>query len=271
MAQRRKWDKTRVLEEIRKLQSELKRKPVKRDSSNLYTYTRKFFSTWNNALDAAGFEIKERQYPKIPNKLTPELAYFLGLLITDGHIVFDKIHKRYRVMIFTSYELEKEIILRIIKKLFNYNASLRSKKYGFNKKINFEIHINSKELSEYFVNKFHIPSGAKSSIVRVPAVFSNSRDIMIESFIRGIIDGDGTISSKSRCVRIASGSEKFLLDIIRLLNKIDIYCGNILKDPRNNTWVLYISGTENLKKLYERMYRNAQFYYPRKKGVWKGI
>lgn len=192
----------------------------------------------------------------------------MGLLFTDGHISKDRL-KRHKIFLFTSYHDEKEIILRLIKKLFNYKASVRTKKYAFNKLPNYEIYISSKPLAKYFINKFEIPAGAKSHIIRTPKFLSNKKDI--SSFIRGVIDGDGTISSKSKCVRISSGSEKFLKDIKKLLLDIGISSGSILKDKGRNTWVLYISGLDNLRRLRSKIYYNSKFFYPRKKTTWKDI
>jgi len=272
MPQRRKWTKDSVLLAVKKLKSNLKRKPIKRDNNTLYFLTRKFFGSWNTALTKAGFETKIRQKPRIPDKLTPELSYFIGLLATDGHIVFDKMNKGYKIMIFTSYKDERDIIISLIKKIFNYVPSVRIKHSGFKKfSPNYEIYINSKLLAKYLIERFEIPSGAKSHIIRIGKIFFNNNKLIASAFIRGVIDGDGTVSSKSICTRIASGSPKFLEDVKRLLSIIEINSGNIKKEKDRNTWILYISGKENLRKLRDKLYTEADFFYPRKKLIWKGI
>lgn len=270
MTQRRKWNKKLLLLEIKKRSIQLKRKPSKRECSSIYATTRKYFGTWNNALKEAGFEVKKLQKPIIPNKLTPELSYFLGLLVTDGHIAKDKLIG-YKILLFTSYPEEKILILKLIRYLFDYNASIRIKKYGFNKNPNYEIYISSRKLAGYISKKFQIPIGAKSSIIRVPQILFNTTHQNISSFIRGVIDGDGTISSESKCVRIASGSINFLNDIKRLLSIIEISSGNIIKDKSRNTWILYISTTENLRRLRNQLYNGVNLFYPRKMASWKDI
>jgi intein/homing endonuclease len=271
MTQRRKWNREKLLEEIKTLSTKLKKKPCKRDANHIYSHTRKYFGTWNNAVKEAGFEIKKLQKPKIPNELNPELSYFLGLLVTDGHLVLENVDKRYKVMIFTSYEEERNIILKLIQSLFEYEASVRPKKYGFNKKTNYEIYICSKNLVNYLNEKIGIPAGAKSKIIRVPKILFKTTDLNISSFVRGVIDGDGTISSLSNCVRIASGSPLFLEDIQKLLSKLKIRSGNITKEKRSDTWILHISTVDNLRILCKLLYENAQFFYPRKKATWKTI
>lgn len=266
---KKKWSKQLLIEEIRRVSKELNKKPTKKVCSHIYASTRKYFGTWNNALKDAGFEIKILQKPGIPEELNSELSYFIGLLITDGHIVIEKFGSA-KVMLFTSYDEEKEIILKLIKTLFGYNASIRKKKYGFNKKPNYEIYISSKNLANYFVN-LGIPSGAKSLIVRVPKVFFKGDKANIYSFIRGVIDGDGWITVGSRQVGISSGSIKFLKDIKILLSKINISSGQVRPTKNSNTKVLNIYGKENLRKLRNLLYLNAKYNYPRKKESWKNI
>lgn len=229
-------NKSSLLHEIKNLDIKLNRKPTKRDSPRLNYFARKYFGTWNNTLKEAGFKVKKFQKPIIPEKLTPELSYFLGLLVTDGHIVFNKIGiKTYKILLFTSYEEEHNLISSLIKKIFDYIPSIRQKKYGFNKRYNYEIYISSKLLVEYFIKNFQIPAGAKSNIVRVPEIFFVAKKSNTSAFLRGVIDGDGSVSSKSKCVRITSSSLKFLEDIKKLLLYVNILPGNIIKDKRRNT------------------------------------
>jgi intein/homing endonuclease len=264
-----KWTKELIIRETKNLAFDLKRKPTKRDNSNLYFLSRKFFKSWNNLLKEAGFDTKINQNPRIPTKLDEDIAYFLGLLITDGHIVFDKIHKKYKILIFNSYEDEKRIIVDLIKKLFKYNPLIRTKKTEFSKIPNHEIYITSKDLAESLINKFEIPSGAKSRIVKIPPYLLNSGKEEIASFIRGVIDGDGSISINQ--VKIASGSERFLEGMKELLNRLYIQSGKVCKEKNRNTFVLYISSIPNIWRLYSLLYKNSHFFYLRKKKSWEKI
>ncbi|MCX6742511.1 MAG: hypothetical protein NTX24_05065 [Candidatus Pacearchaeota archaeon] len=266
---KKKWSKQLLIDEIQRISKELNRRPSKRECPHIYATTRKYFGTWNNTLKTAGFEIKILQKPRIPEKLNSELSYFIGLLITDGHIVIEKFGSA-KVMLFTSYPEEKEVILKLIRHLFGYNASIRVKKYGFNKKPNNEIYISSKNLANYFVN-LGIPSGAKSLIVRVPRVFFNGNKMNIYSFIRGVIDGDGWITAEHKQVGISSGSVGFLNDIKVLLSRLTISSGQVRLTKSSNAKVLSMYGTENLRKLKDLLYLDAEYFYPRKKKSWKNI
>ena len=164
-----KWNKNIVISKIKKLHIKLKRRPVKRDYPNLYRQSRIYFETWNKAMKAAGYKIKHPQNITIP-KISNDLFYFIGLLITDGHLQYSINQRNYKVAISTSYEEEKYMILKLIKILFGYKAGMRKRKYGWNVRPNYEIFISSKKLVEFFNQKFNIPTGSKSKIVRVPKI-----------------------------------------------------------------------------------------------------
>lgn len=255
--------KNELIKQVIILRDKLNRKPMKRDNASLNYYARKLFGSWNNLMKSVGYNVKF--YQKInPIKLNEDFAYFLGLLITDGHIYYNKYYKRYKVAIYTSYPEEKEMIIELIKSLFNYNPGLTSRMYGFNKKPNYEIRITSKNLAKIIIDDFDIPSGAKSLIVGLPNKIIESSSEIKMAFLRGVIDGDGSISGKS--LKIASGSIKFLEGIKELLNQLNISSGNIIKDNKNtNTFSVRISKYEDLIK-FKSIY-NGEYYYKRKKEI----
>src|SRR3989344_7296042 len=185
------WTKEKVLEKIKEYHNILGRKPSKYEVGSLYSVSRKTFGTWGNALRTAGYEIKPCQKAEIPTSITKELAYFLGLVLSDGHIVNNKVECDYAVKIYTSYENERDIIIRLIKKLFGYTAHIRKRKYGFNKLPNYEIIISSKPLVNFIIDNFQIPAGKKSHIIRIPEAFWKNE--MFFHLLRGIIDGDGGV------------------------------------------------------------------------------
>lgn len=98
-------DKNEVVEQIKVLSKE--KTITKRYSNTLNYYAKKYFSSWNNAIKIAGFN---------PNRGTQEINfvkenkdfyYFLGLMITDGHISIDTKNGKYKISVYTSYEKEK--------------------------------------------------------------------------------------------------------------------------------------------------------------------
>lgn len=264
---KREKDKRReLIGELIVLSEKLNRKPVKRDDKRLYRLIRLSFGSWNNGLKKAGFKVKDKQSPRIPDIKERELYYFLGLLITDGHIAYNK-GKNYQIKLYTSYEEEKEMILRLIDFLFDYKASVRQRKTGFNKRINYEIFISSKKLCEFILEFSKIPPGAKSNSIKIPNLLFSLSEDKIAEFLRGVIDGDGTIL-KNKVVKIVSGSEEFLFGIKRLLDKLETKSGQVCQE-RESLYNLWICGKDNLKKLKETLRKKQNnFSYPRKAASW---
>ena len=125
--------KEELIRQVKELHQKLRRRPTKRDNNSLYEKSRVYFGYWNKLMEAAGYKVKYNQYPEIPNELTEDLAYFVGILITDGHLQWqrktEKSSARYCMQLYNSYEEEKVMLIRLIKGLFKYNAFIRSKKY----------------------------------------------------------------------------------------------------------------------------------------------
>lgn len=260
-------NKKEILERLIELEVKLKRRPTKRDNSTLYFLSRKYFGSWNNLMKKAGYKVKHRQKAQLP-KINSKLYYFLGLLSTDGHI--QSIPKGDKVMIFTSYKEEREMILSLMKNLFNYSSSFRIRNYGFSTRENYEIYIYSKKLSKFLQN-IGIPSGKKTFSIKVPSLIMKDKSQEIWHFIRGVFDGDGSISKTSNqpLFKINMGSTDFIRD----LQKIFISRGfNSIKlrQERETLWDLRLNKKEDIKKLYSLIYKNSKnYFYPRKKYKWK--
>ena len=179
-----------VIEKLKGLEKELGRRPVKRDNSHLYFLSRKHFGTWNKMLETTGYECRTFQKPIIPENMTRELSYFLGLVSTDGHIQITREIGQYRLIMCTSEKEEVDLILKLIYLLFNYKASIRARKTGFkNSRPNYEVYISSKEVTS-FITSLGIPSGAKSSNIKC-LNFSfkkkNIYGITLEVFLMGMV------------------------------------------------------------------------------------
>lgn len=262
MIKNNKTSKESVIDKVIKLEKKLNRRPVKRDDSGLYFQARKLFGSWNKLMESAGYAIKPIQ--KISDfKVDEDFAYFLGLLITDGHICYDKEMENYKIAIYSSYEEEKNMLKKLIKKVFNYNAGVSSRMYGFNKVPNYEIRISSKRLCEKLIKEFSIPPGAKSSVVIVPKFISDNNGPIKESFLKGVIDGDGSISRSS--IKIASGSIIFLKEIKELLESLSVSSTKILLDnKKSKTFSIRVNKKEDLIKI--KAFYKLGFSYKRKKA-----
>jgi hypothetical protein len=259
----KKISKKELILRVDRLHKQMGRRPQKRDNNSLNHYAKKIFGSWNSMMKFAGYDTKFHQKVEL-HKFNENFAYFLGLLITDGHIYYNTKRKNYKVAIYTSYNEEKDMIRKLILEIFNYKSATSPRLYGFNKRINHEIRISSKYLADFIINQFKIPSGEKSLKVKVPPKILSSNYKNKMAFMKGVIDGDGYISPKG--IKIASGSINFLEGIREISKSLDINSTKIIRDnKRTNTFSIRINKKEDLikiKKIYEKGY-----FYPRKKAI----
>jgi intein/homing endonuclease len=248
-----------VISELNALKSKLRIIPSKRYSNSLNYYAKKNFGSWNRALKAAGFKTKITQKAKLPDA-SPNLYYFLGLLYTDGHIVWQEEKRNYQIQMYTSYPEELRLILKLFNTLFYYKPFVRRRKMGFNRKINYSIHMCSKEIIAYLKEMYDVPIGPKAKRMLLPKLNSND---CFWPFLRGVIDGDGSISKN---ITLFSASKNFLLKITQVLQVYGFNVGALYARKRKSiTYSLSMYRQTDLKRLYDLIYKNAEFFYPRKR------
>lgn len=250
------------------LHHSLRRRPKKRDDNYLYFMSRKYFGSWNKMMKEAGYECKDYQNPKIPKEFSSQFYYFLGLVTTDGHIQYDSNRPNYNVSLYTSEKEEVELILGIINNLFDYKSSIRGRKSIFSNRPNYQINISSKKICE-FLHKTGIPYGAKSYTIMLPQLVQNCSEENFWHYLRGVFDGDGCIifSGSNNTFKISSGSPKFINDIKNKFESYGIYSSKI-SQQKENVWEIKVSTRADILKLYNCLYKDAEFYYPRKRKKW---
>lgn len=252
------FSKESLIERVFALEKKLDRKPTKWDDNSLYCQARKSFGSWNKFMQVAGYKVRFCQ--KIENiTFDSDFPYLLGLLVTDGHIYYNP-QNYVKVAFYTSYPEERDFIINLIKKMFNYNASFSSKMASFNKKPNYEIRICSKTLADILNKEWEVPLGAKSSIVRVPKKIMDGSKYSKQIFLKGVIDGDGSITKWG--IKITSGSTLFLEDLKQLLDDLEIHSGSIIVE-RPTTFSIRINKKKDMLR-FKDIYSQG-LSYPRKK------
>jgi len=188
---------------------------------------------------------------------TIDKAYFLGLLYADGWVSNSKSRgKEFGIglidlkilEIFSSY-LQSNHPIRPCKKKKQHHSQ------GYN------LSIIRDKLHDDLINLGCILK--KSLILKFP----NEKQVpceLLSHFIRGYFDGDGCIFVKTynkASVQIA-GTEHFLKGIKFELDNVNI-SSNIRK--AKNIYMLYFSGTNNIKKFYNFIYiEKKNIYFERK-------
>lgn len=193
---------------------------------------------------------------------TPELAYFLGYFMADGHICHNK--SRHAITIGLS-SVDDDII-----KTFNSWISPDRPIYYYNKKLEdgritkmVQFRIQSKEVCEYLINKYGLHQNKTGN--EVVLFKDNSR--LFNYFIHGVFDGDGCVrhTKHNRALaEIVCMSLSFLEDVRKLLGfgKISKHRMIYRISFHNNLEVckfrdmIYESGFIGLERKYKKFYES---------------
>ncbi len=142
---------------------------------------------------------------KVPKELDEDLAYLTGVLISDGHLSKDAID-------FSCYE--KGVKNSVKKKLLNKFGRFDSF-YNDNR-----IYLCNQFVPFFFNKLFNIPIGKKTHIVKIPDLIFKSDEKVIASFIKGLFDGDGSISGG---LNYKTFSKELAEGLTYLLARLGIY------------------------------------------------
>ena len=197
------------------------------------------------------FNLNENFFENINSE---EKAYFLGLLMADGCIY------KYNVRLFLQ-EKDSELLILFLKHLESehhlYNI-INNPKHSNQKGIS----ISSKKLSSDLKKLGCIEK--KSLVLSFPNIEEN----LINHFIRGYFDGDGSVFSYKRLINNKIYTEKgasfisspSFIDKLKKILKI----GNSYFTNQNKNKQLIIKSESELLKLKEFLYRNSTIYLKRK-------
>lgn len=176
-------------------------------------------------------------------------AYMLGFIFADGNVYKNRIKIEIR-----SYD--KNILEIFSKEIYNYNlvkTILKSdSEYAF---INIFSEKMKNDLSKYSC----VPN--KSKILKFPNILKE----YYNHFIRGLIDGDGFISYKSRTIGLLATND-INLNIKNILNEIGInsFIAKAYKQDINVLNELRVKNKNSLNNLIDYLYKDATIYLERK-------
>lgn len=186
-------------------------------------------------------------------------SYFLGFLQADGTIALNKKHGR------ISFELSMRDadILYLIKAELPIYSSFKSRTRDTNFKKNYTsgcLYISNIELCVEMVQKFGIPIGKKSRLIK-PIM-----NVVEKDYWRGLIDGDGSIgitSSNRPFISLTTDSEPIQEAYIDLIHRLT---NRQLLVSRNNRDGVYniILFDEDAQRLSDFLYQDSSIYISRK-------
>lgn len=202
-------------------------------------------------------QLNEHYFENIDNE---EKAYFLGLIVSDGCIYSQNI--RSSMVTITLQGCDKYILERFIK-CIKSNKHITSDGRGC-----FEIQI----LSDIMVNDLRKYGLFENKSLHTIFPKNLPKDLYCH-FIRGLIDGDGSISfynRQNRCchvkaIRFCQGNKKFVEDFIKFLHdNIGTKMINVYQE-KENLWSCAYRANSDMILLINYLYKDATIYLTRKK------
>lgn len=188
--------------------------------------------------------------------LSPDMAYVLGYISADGNVSWD-IAKGYNSLTITAAEKDKNHLGKMRKLLKSTKPLL----YGRSTK-SYRLIVNSKQICQDLMKFGIIPR--KSLVIKFP----NLPDEYLKDYIRGCIDGDGSLRYFKRPrspyfeLSVCSGSRDFIESLEdKIFQKMEI--NSRITKTKNNCFLLRYSCQRGLK-LAQWIYEDADLYLPRK-------
>lgn len=198
---------------------------------------------------------------KLPSKLDPIFAQFIGYFIGDGSIERDRI---------SFFEQDKALALYYKQKFDNY-LNIKSSFRLRDSKNYYELRFTSRPLIRFIKSNF--PEIKYSTDSRTPKLICKSSKKVIASFLKGLYDAEGYVHRTRKSTDISINNKKLAQEIQLLLLRFSIISSFLEYDNRKNKFSnnprFTISITD--KKSLDLFSKNIGFSLKRKKEDLKKI
>lgn len=201
-------------------------------------------------------------------------AYWLGFILADGSVRHHTEKGRcYSLRVELKYldkylleELIKDLgSNKIVKETFGGNG-FNNEKYT-KPKHNCYVSFNSEQIFKD-LNKYGIIQNKTKLITDIPKIPQE----LMQHFIRGYFDGDGTVylNSKCRTLRVAFyGTYSFISNLRNYLaQEINLNMCKVTQQQNADVSFVSYCAKNNIKVLYEYMYKDATIFLTRKKELF---
>ncbi len=197
-------------------------------------------------------------------------AYFLGFLYADGCVQIK--NSAYTVCL--KLKSNDQYIIEKFRDIMSPSSPIKISygKYSY-------FRINQKEICEQLISHGCVPN--KSLILEFPTTIPKE---LINHFLRGYSDGDGTIYRNHLKNRYGTKYDNFIWKIVStkqfcdsvsdiLKDKLNINCSKNLSKPLSNniTTTLSVGGNIQSMKILDWLYEGATIYLPRKYEKYMGF
>ena len=204
---------------------------------------------------------------KVKIKWSPEFAYAIGLIATDGCLSIDGYH-----IVLVSKDIEQ---LKTFKHCLGLDSKLAKHSSGHKKRDYFRVQFGDILFYQFLLGIGLTPAKSKTiGAVDVPQQY-------FFDFLRGCFDGDGSFysywdprwrSSFMYYLQLASASKSFIDWIRQSLRVRSEVIGHITKDGKGSTYQLKYAKKESLKIIKKMYYSDTAVCLARKKEkIYKAL
>jgi len=203
---------------------------------------------------------------KLPDKLSPDLAEILGIILGDGHLDLKKYPKSPHYVLNISGSLSEDYNYYIdeINPMF-FQLFNKEFKFVFQRENEFFARVSSKAIATFFKN-LGVKPGKKVDNNEIPDKIMNANDEIKKAFLRGVFDTEGSIAFKKNTkgfhvgptITLAMKSEKFVYQLRTILCSFNfnpaVYFEEFYDKRFNRTYRrhrLELPGKKNLAKFLE--------------------
>lgn len=219
-------------------------------------------SAVNNILSQKRFEYEQNRdfdsYKVNPNQFlkikTPEVAYLLGLIWADGHIVFSNNNAATPIIKHNAIEEDNKCFLPIFKSTGDWNTFTTKNEKAIGDKS-----ISTNWTSNRIIGEFLIEHDYKQKDVSPNKILNKIPDNLKHYFFRGFFDGDGSISvgfSKNgsiyKSLSFSASKSQDWVFIADLLDELEInYKTRKLEDELGESSQIYFFNKYDIIKFFD--------------------
>ena len=196
--------------------------------------------------DSRKYNFNQNYFECVDNE---EKAYWLGYIMADGNV-----YNKNRNNTLQLVSIDEEHLYKFCESI-NYQGKLKRHNKAY------KINACSKKLVNDLCKLGVVPK--KTFCASTP----NLDYALLKHFVRGVIDGDGSLGHYNNCWRITlvSGTESFLLGIKNIINTaLDISGGYIQNSKNGKYFALVYNGNILVAKVSKFLYGKASVYLDRK-------
>lgn len=170
-----------------------------------------------------------------------------GIVGSDGHLARDKSTV---FIINKDIEFMEKIVRPLISEIFGKNPKAKFVNSGFGDG-KYKINVSKSEIWRLLVEKYSIPSGAKSTRIQPPELGNFLARI---DYFRGWVAGDGSVTNDRERpkIEIWSKSRNMLLWFKQLLSEINIE-SKFFVDKKRDKYILRIGKKQAVMDFYRKI------------------